>query len=113
MSTLLVRVTGAVLSVPEPRRGHSTRTGEAYEIATVNVLVANQNVTTCQLPRKNDFNEYDSLKNNKTGFKPGDYIDVLAEVSAYQGNPQARIIGDFPIEANVTEFLAELTSAKA
>lgn len=108
MAELLVRVSGAVLSTPEPRRGHSRTTGEAYEIGTVNVLVANQNVTACQLPRKNDFGEYPLAA--KHGFKVGEEVDLLVEISTYQGNPQARIISDFPANVPIPDFLAELAS---
>lgn len=110
MSTLLARVTGAVLAVPEPRRGHSRTTGEAYEIGTVNVLVANQNVTVLQLPRKNDFGEFESLPSNLKGFEVGDRVDVLAEISVYAGNPQARIIGEWLPAHDTSDLVAALAS---
>lgn len=111
MSTLLARVTGAVLSVPEPRRGHSRTTGEAWEIGNVNVLVASQNVTVCQLPRKNDFGEFDTLPSNKKGFEVGDTVDLLIEVDVYANNPQARIIGEWTDAHNPSDLVAALASA--
>lgn len=94
-STALARVSGLVLAVPEPRRGTS-KAGQPYEIATVNVLVANQNVTVAQLPRRDDYGGFPTLG----GGAPivGELVDYLVEVSVYGQEVQARILSDFPAD---------------
>lgn len=81
--TALVRITGKVLALPEPRSGVSQKTGKAWEIATANVLVANQNVTVVQLP---------SL--DRPGFRRpqvDEIVDYLCEVSIYGQNLQVSV----------------------
>jgi len=102
-STALARITGTVLALPEPRRGLSKQTGEPWEIATANVLVAAQNVTSVQLPRKVD-GGYPTLR----GGAPvvGEEVDLLVEMSVYNQDIQARVLSDFPEDANIPSFSA-------
>jgi hypothetical protein len=99
--TALVRVTGKVLALPEPRSGISQKTGNAWEIATANVLIANQNVTVVQLP------------NRDSGFvrpRVDDVVDFLCEVSIYGQNVQTSVLGVFPdaYDADSLRLQAEL-----
>lgn len=82
--TALVRITGKVLALPEPRSGISKVTGEPWEIATANVLVANQNVTVVQLPR---------ISSGIRRPKVGEIVDLLCETSVYQTNVQNTVLG--------------------
>lgn len=102
-STALARITGIVLALPEPRRGISKSTGEPWEIATANVLVAAQNVTSVQLPRKVD-GGFPTLR----GGAPvvGEEVDFLVEMSVYNQDIQARVLSDFPVDADVPSFSA-------
>lgn len=100
--TALVRVTGKVLALPEPRSGISQKTGNAWEIATANVLVANQNVTVVQLP------------NRDSGFprpRIHDVVDYLCEVSIYGQNVQTTVQGPFleEYDADSLRLQAELS----
>src|SRR6478609_5484435 len=92
--TALVRVTGKVLALPEPRSGVSQTTGKPWEIATANVLVANQNVTVVQLPPRDRF-----ARPNV-----GDIVDYLVEVSIYRTDVQSTVLGVFPEEYDVTSL---------
>lgn len=96
-SVALARVSGSVLSVPEPRGGiikNGPRAGESWRIETVNVLVADQNVTAVQLPRRNEFGELPV--NGGTNPIKGDVVDFLCEVSVWQQDVQVRILEDWP-----------------
>jgi hypothetical protein len=86
----LVRVTGKVLALPEPRSGVSQKTGKPWEIATANVLVANQNVTVVQLPSR-DFGGFRRPQKD-------DVVDYLCEVSIYGANVQTTVQEVFPEE---------------
>lgn len=112
MANTLVRVSGVVIDVPAPRRGTTVRDGNAvpWEIATVNVLVANRNVTVVQLPRKDDYNEL-PFENAKTGFKVGDAFDALVEVGIYRNSPQFVAVGDFPTSQVLDFATGALTDA--
>ena len=94
----LVRVTGTVLALPQPRNGISQKTGKPWEIATANVLVANQNVTVVQLPSRSENGTYPSLRD---GFPVvGEQVDYLVEVSLYGSQIQASVLADFPAEVS-------------
>jgi hypothetical protein len=97
-SSVLARVSGVVLALPEPRRGISTKSGDpvAWEIATANILVANQNVTVVQLPRRDDHGRMPSLVSGAPGV--GEQVDYLVELSVYGQDVQARVLSDFPAE---------------
>lgn len=95
-STALVRVSGSVLSVPAPREGiikNGARAGELWRIETVNVLVADQNVTAVQLPRRNDFGELPLSGGNPI---KGEIVDFLCEVSVYGQDASVRVLEDWP-----------------
>lgn len=98
-SSALARITGVVLSLPEPRRGISKNTGEPWEIATANILVAAQNVTAVQLPRKNEFGEYATLRSGAPIV--GEQVDFLVEFTQYGQDVQARVLSDFPVDATL------------
>lgn len=97
-SAALVRVSGSVLSVPPAREGFiksGPRQGEVWRIETVNVLVADQNVTAVQLPRRNDHGMLPLVGGNP---EKGDVIDFLCEVSVYGQEVQARVLEDWPAD---------------
>jgi hypothetical protein len=97
-SVALARVSGSVLSVPAPREGiikNGPRAGEAWRIETVNVLVADQNVTVVQLPRRNDFGELPLSGGNPI---KGEIVDFLVEVSVYGSEVQTRVLEDWPAD---------------
>jgi hypothetical protein len=114
MAAKLARISGIVLDVPTPRRGVKVVDGEnrPWEIATVAVLVANRDVTTVQLPRKNDYGEYETFAEHVTGFKVGDKFDALVELDIYKYEIQARAVGDYPLDSETPSFLTgELAEA--
>lgn len=95
-STALVRVTGKVLALPQPRSGVSQTTGNTWEIATANILVANQNVTVVQLPPR-----------SLAGFvrpQVDEVVDYLCEVSIYKTDVQTSVVSAFPEEFDVTSL---------
>jgi hypothetical protein len=93
-STALVRVTGKVLATNIRKgmtRGEDPR---PYKIVSVNILVADENVTVVQMPRENDFGELETLS---AGYpNKDDSVDYLAEVSIYGRDVQTRVLKDFP-----------------
>lgn len=95
-STQLSRVTGVALSASRRegtiRRGD--RAGETFVIETVNVLVANQNVTVVQLPRRDKFGEFENLPAGVPG--QGEEVDYLIETSIYGQDLQSRVLSEFP-----------------
>ena len=104
-SVALARVSGSVLSIPEPRGGvikNGPRAGESWRIESVNVLVADSNVTAVQLPRRNDYGELPLSGGNPT---KGEIVDFLVEVSIYSQDVQVRVLSDWP-EDDVTALAA-------
>lgn len=98
-SSALVRISGSVLSVPEPRKGlikSGPRQGEPWSIETVNVLVADQNVTAVQLPRRDDTGTLVGLATREVA--KGDIVDFLCEVSVYGQEVQVRVLELFPVD---------------
>lgn len=96
-STALVRVSGSVLSVPAPRTGFiksGPRQGETWTAETVNVLVADQNVTAVRLPFRDSTGTFEGLETRSIG--KGDIVDFLCEVSVYQQDVQTRAVGLWP-----------------
>jgi hypothetical protein len=97
-SVALVRVSGSVLSVP-PRREYtfpagSPRAGEKLVFESVNVLVADTNVTAVDLPRRDETGIFDGL--NTRVLEKGDIVDFLCEVSIYKADVQTRVLGLWP-----------------
>lgn len=94
-SSALVRVTGEVLAA-STRSGVSTKSGSPvpWEMTNVNVLVADQNVTVVQLPRKDDFGRYPTLAGGAPTKR--EWVDYLCEVTVFAGAPALAVIGDFP-----------------
>src|SRR4051794_39394749 len=96
-SSALLRVSGSVLSVPEPRRGvikNGQRAGQEWSIETVNVLVADQNVTAVQLPRRDSSGVIEKLGVREV--VKGELVDFLVEVSVYGSEVQARVLELWP-----------------
>ncbi len=106
-STILARISGSVLSVPPARGGlikSGPRQGEPWSIETVNVLVADQNVTAVQLPRRDSTGVFETLPGVRTVGK-GDLVDFLCEVSIYGQEVQVRVLEPWP-EDDVSSYLA-------
>lgn len=96
-SAALHRVSGSVLSVPAPRSGiikNGPRQGETWSIETVNVLVADQNVTAVQLPRRDETGILQGL--NTREIVKGEVVDFLVEVSVYGQEVQSRVLELWP-----------------
>jgi hypothetical protein len=96
-SVALTRVSGSVLSVPEPRSGvikNGPRAGQEWSIETANVLVADQNVTAVQLPRRDSAGKLEKL--GVHSLDKGDIVDFLCEVSVYQQDVQVRVLDLWP-----------------
>lgn len=111
-STQLSRVTGTVLAVPAPRSGISRRTQEPYTIETANILVAQQNVTVVQLPRRDDFGKFTGT--DKREFVVGQRVDFLIETSVYGNDVQARVLGDWvpdEVDRATGELLSDLANS--
>jgi hypothetical protein len=105
-STALARVSGSVLSVPAPRGGiikQGPRQGESWSIETVNVLVADQNVTAVQLPRRDETGILQGLDTREIA--KGDLIDFLCEVSVYGQEVQFRVLEQWPAD-DTASYLA-------
>lgn len=86
----LARVTGTVLSTPEPFRGVSKATQQPFTIETVKVLVADEDVTTVNFNRDPDTGEIRGLP-GVFGFSKDDAFDVLVDVGTYRMEPQFTI----------------------
>jgi hypothetical protein len=98
-STALARVSGSVLSVPPARGGiisKGPRQGEPWSIESVNVLVADQNVTAVQLPRRDATGVLEGL--DTRSIVKGEVVDFLCEVSVYGQEVQVRVLGEWPEE---------------
>lgn len=105
-SVALSRVSGSVLSVPEPRGGvikNGPRAGQEWSIETVNVLVADQNVTAVQLPRRDAAGVLEKL--GVRSVDKGDIVDFLCEVSVYGQDVQFRVLEPWPAD-DVTSYAA-------
>lgn len=105
-STALSRISGSVLSVPAPRGGiikNGPRAGEEWTIETVNVLVADQNVTAVQLPRRDSTGTLQGLNTREVA--KGDLVDFLCEVSVYGQEVQFRVLEAWP-EDDASSYLA-------
>lgn len=99
-STALTRISGHVLSASSRSgffKGNHPRAGEEWRIESLNVLVADQNVTVVTLPRRESDGGFEKL----SGFRwdKGDPVDFLTEVSIYNGDLQVRVLEDFPVDA--------------
>lgn len=97
-STALARVSGSVLAV-SARSGiikNGPRAGEEWRIENANVLVADQNVTVVQLPRRDSSGAYEGVSAYR--YEKGDVVDFLVEVSIYGQEVQARVLSDFPAD---------------
>ena len=98
-SSQLARISGSVLSVPAPRTGlikNGPRQGEEWRIETVNVLVADQNVTAVQLPRRDSSGVLEGLGTREIA--KGDIVDFLVEFTVYGQEFQARVLELWPAE---------------
>lgn len=105
-STALTRISGSVLSVPAPRTGiikQGPRQGEEWSIETVNVLVADQNVTAVQLPRRDNTGTLQGLDTRDVS--KGDIVDFLCEVSVYGQEVQFRVLELWPAD-DTSSYLA-------
>lgn len=90
----LARATGTVLSVPEPFRGKSAKTGNDFTIETVKVLVLDSDLITLNFNRGTD-GRIRGL-DNVLEFRKGDEIDVVVEVGVYRMDPQFTIVRAWP-----------------
>lgn len=106
-SNALVRVSGAVLGVPPARTGvfgkDSARAGQTWSIETVNVLVADMDVTAVQLPARDAAGVLDGLETRE--YHKGDLVDFLCEVSVYRQDPQLKVVGLWAAH-DATDYLA-------
>lgn len=105
-SVALARVSGSVLSVPEPRGGvikNGPRAGQEWSIESVNVLVADQNVTAVQLPRRDSAGVLEKLGTRSVD--KGDIVDFLCEVSIYGSDVQFRVLELWPAD-DVSSYAA-------
>lgn len=106
-STALSRVSGVVLagSAREGIIKNGPRQGETWRIETVNVLVAGQNVTPVQLPRRDGSGTLEGLDTRTV--ERGELVDFLCEVSVYGQEVQFRVLGLFPKEdADTVSYLS-------
>jgi hypothetical protein len=107
-STALVRVSGSVLSVPPARSGiikNGARQGETWTIESVNILVADQNVTAVQLPRRDSTGVFETLPGVREVTK-GELVDFLCEVSVYGQDAQVRVLEAWPDEDSFSRLAA-------
>jgi hypothetical protein len=105
-SAALVRISGSVLSVPSPRGGiikNGPRAGEPWSIESVNVLVADQNVTAVQLPRRDATGVLEALDTREVS--KGDLVDFLCEATVYGQEVQFRVLELWPAD-DATSYLA-------
>jgi hypothetical protein len=96
-STALARVSGSVLSVPPARSGiigKGPRQGETWTIESANILVADQNVTAVQLPRRDATGVLEGL--DTRSIVKGELVDFLCEISVYGQEVQVRVLGEWP-----------------
>lgn len=94
----LSRVSGSVLATTK-RSGtirSGERQGQPWAIESANVLVAGQNVTVVQLPRRDETGIFDKLETRN--IEKGDLVDFLCEVSIYNGDLQFRVLDLFPAD---------------
>lgn len=105
-SKILLRISGSVLSVPPARGGlikNGPRQGEPYSIETANILVADQNVTAVQLPRRDATGVFEGL--GVRDITKGELVDFLCEASIYGQEIQTRVMESWP-EDETTSYLA-------
>lgn len=105
MASNLARLTGTVLSTPEPFRGVSKATGNPFSIETVKVLVADEDVTTLNFNRDPETGQIRGL-DGQFEFKKDELVDVLAEVGTYRNEPQ------FTLRRQWKPSAAELAAAE-
>lgn len=79
---MLARITGVVLGTTS-RQGTSKTTGNAYDMSTVRVLVADSDVSHVTFSTDNDW---------RARFEKGDVVDLVAEVDVYRGEPNLRLV---------------------
>lgn len=102
-SSVLTRVSGSVLAT-SAREGiikNGARKGEPFRIDNANVLVADQNVTVVQLPRRDQLSgAYEKLGVRE--ITKGEIVDFLVEVSVYGQDVQVRVLDYWPEEDSST-----------
>ncbi|MDQ0733472.1 hypothetical protein [Arthrobacter sp. B1I2] len=107
-NNLLARVSGSVISTPPARTGFfksgHPRAGEEWVIETVNVLVGDQDVTAVQLPRRDVRGQFEGL--GEVRLAKGAPVDFLVEISVFRGDPQARVVAQYPADAALDEASA-------
>lgn len=94
----LSRISGSVLATTS-RSGvirAGDRAGQPWTIENANVLVAGQNVTVVQLPRRDETGIFDHLQTRT--IEKGELVDFLCEVSIYNGDLQFRVLDLFPAD---------------
>lgn len=94
----LSRISGSVLATTS-RSGvikNGERAGQTWTIENANVLVAGQNVTVVQLPRRDEVGVFEHL--NTREIAKGELVDFLCEVSIYNGDLQFRVLDLFPVD---------------
>jgi hypothetical protein len=104
-SSVLGRVRGSVLATAA-REGiikNGARKGEPYRIDAANVLVAEQNVTVVQLPRRDATGAFEKL--GVRDIAKGEVVDFLVEFSIYGQDVQVRVL-DFWPEEETASYLA-------
>lgn len=88
---MLARITGVVLGTTN-RAGVSKTSGNAYDVSTVRVLVADSDVTSVTYQTVNDMG---------ARFAKGDVVDLLAEIDVYRGEANLRLVAvDYEEHAN-------------
>lgn len=111
MASNLARLTGTVLSTPEPFRGVSKATQTPFVIETVKVLVADEDVTTLNFNRDPDTGFIRGLQ-DVARFEKDDLIDVLVEVGTYRLEPQFTLRRQWkPSPAELAAVETQLLSA--
>lgn len=94
----LSRISGSVLATTS-RSGvikNGERAGQTWTIENANVLVAGQNVTVVQLPRRDEVGVFEHL--NTRDIAKGELVDFLCEVSIWNGDLQFRVLDLFPVD---------------
>lgn len=85
----LVRITGNVIFGPTLKEGISAKTGNAYSMQLVNVLVAKRDVVELTLPK-------DLSRIGGEVVREGSSIDWLVSVDVFAGRLQWSVEGLFP-----------------
>lgn len=106
-SAVYARVSGNVLSLPTPRTGFfrqgHPRAGEEWTIETANVVVGDMGVTAVTLPRRDRYGNFENVSGR---IEKRSDVDLLVEITIYNGELQSRVISDFPLDAVASDELA-------